>query len=222
MGSSGRFYSGNVGNGSDAVFVLSFCRGDSANDTCIKCISATAEDLMIECPNQKAAYSKGTFNPPCFIRSVRSDMEELDRGAGSEGFDGTLLLKFASGSTVLPNFQTMYALLQCSPDLSQVDCQSCLGERINDYQGCCHGRLGGSIYKPSCIFRWDLYPFLESNPRNPLPSSPPPTAATEIPPSPPPANAQVTSDWFNFTVTSDLKIMNYNFHPDRLHACYVE
>ncbi|KAL3740550.1 hypothetical protein ACJRO7_021776 [Eucalyptus globulus] len=108
---------------------------------------------------------------------------------------GTLDLKFAARSTVLPNNQTMYSSMQCSPDLSQGDCPSCLGECVNDYQGCCHGRLGGSIYKPSCIFRWELYPFLESNPGNLLPSLRPSTAAAETSPAPLPANAPVTSGW---------------------------
>ncbi|KAF8029640.1 hypothetical protein BT93_E2151 [Corymbia citriodora subsp. variegata] len=231
MASNGGFYSGKSGNGSDVVYVLSFCRGDSSNDTCIKCISTTAEDLMIKCPNQKAAFSKGTYNPPCFIRysdspmygvketfptlkfyrvgDIPMDQDQFDRiwrnlteALAVRASMGTLELKFAAGSTVLPNSQTMYTLLQCSPDLSQGDCQSCLGECINDYQGCCHGRLGGSIYKPSCIFRWELYPFLESNPGNPLPSSPPSTAAGETPSAPPPLNAQVTSDSIKRTLLS--------------------
>ncbi|XP_030515454.2 LOW QUALITY PROTEIN: cysteine-rich receptor-like protein kinase 44 [Rhodamnia argentea] len=121
-------------------------------------------------------------------------MEELDRGAGSEGFDGDVRSQVRNRETVLPNFQTMFALLQCSPDLSPLDCQSCLWECINDYQRCCHGKQGGGVNKPSCIFRWDLYPFFESDPGNP-PSSPPPPApvAKANPPAPPPAHAQVTN-----------------------------
>ncbi|KAI6704352.1 hypothetical protein NL676_007314 [Syzygium grande] len=117
MASNGWFYSGNIGNGSDVVYVLSFCRGDSSNDTCFKCISSAAKDLIIKCPNQKAAWSLGTGDSVCIIRyadhpmygvkqtlptlsyyntrrppdgsgSVRSDMDELHGGAGSEGFDG--------------------------------------------------------------------------------------------------------------------------------------
>ncbi|KAL3727916.1 hypothetical protein ACJRO7_032632 [Eucalyptus globulus] len=67
MTSNGGFCSWNLGNSSDIICVLSFCRGDCLDNTCIKCISATAEGLMIKCPNQKAVYSKEAFNPPCFI-----------------------------------------------------------------------------------------------------------------------------------------------------------
>ncbi|KAF8030107.1 hypothetical protein BT93_E2515 [Corymbia citriodora subsp. variegata] len=213
MASDGGFYSGKVGTGSDIVYVLSFCRGDSSNDTCFKCISSAAEELMVNCPNQKAAYSWGTGDPPCFVRysdaplygvkqtfptlklyrdgNIQMDLDQFDRiwrnlteVLAAKASMGTSELKFAAGSTMLPNLQTVFALLQCSPDLSRVDCYSCLGECINDYQGCCDGRLGGTIEKPSCIFRWDLYPFLESDTSNLLP----PTAAAL-----PPANAQVTN-----------------------------
>ncbi|XP_039168347.1 cysteine-rich repeat secretory protein 1-like [Eucalyptus grandis] len=64
--SKGGFYSGNVGNGSDVVYVLSFCRGDSSNDSCFKCLSSAAEDLMIKCPKQKAA---GTWGLEMFLAS---------------------------------------------------------------------------------------------------------------------------------------------------------
>ncbi|XP_048132923.1 putative cysteine-rich receptor-like protein kinase 30 [Rhodamnia argentea] len=208
MASNGGFYSGKVGKGSDVVYVLGFCRGDSSNDTCFKCISSAAEDLMTKCPNQKAAFFWGTGDRPCIIRysdgpmygvkqtfpklmvyntgHIQMDQDEFDRiwrnlteDLAVRASMGTSELKFAAGRTSLPNFQTMFALLQCSPDLSPIDCHSCLWECINDYQGCCHGYQGGVVYKPSCIFRWDLYPFFVSKPGNPLSSPPPPTAVTD-------------------------------------------
>ncbi|XP_056171961.1 cysteine-rich receptor-like protein kinase 14 [Syzygium oleosum] len=230
--SNGGFYSGNVGNGSDVVYVLSFCRGDSSNDTCIKCITSAAEDLISNCPTQKAACSWGE-NPPCIIRyndgpmygvkqtfptipynntaDLHMDQDQFDgiwrnltEELAARASMGTSELKFAAGSKVLPNFQTLYSLLQCSPDLSQVDCQSCLSDCIDDYQECCHGKQGGFVHKPSCIFRWELYPFFDSDPGNPLPSPPPPTAVTEADPTaPPPANAQVT----NGNISKSLRIV---------------
>ncbi|KAL3740547.1 hypothetical protein ACJRO7_021773 [Eucalyptus globulus] len=221
--SKGGFYSGNVGNGSDVVYVLSFCRGDSSNDSCFKCINSTAEDLRIKCPYQKAAVTWGTEDPPCIIRyadvpmygvkqtyptqrfyntgNISMDQDQFDliwrnftEELATTASMGTSKLKFATGRTVLPNFQTMFALLQCSPDLNQTDCQSCLRECINDYQDCCRGKQGGPVQKPSCIFRWDLYRFFNSDPINLPLSPPPPTAVTQAdPPAPPPANAQVTN-----------------------------
>ncbi|XP_056171696.1 cysteine-rich receptor-like protein kinase 44 isoform X2 [Syzygium oleosum] len=222
MALNGGFYSGKVGNGSDVVYVLSFCRGDSSNDTCFKCISSAAQDLMIKCPNQKVACSWGT-DPPCIIRysdgpiygvkqtfptvsyyntgDLQMDQDQFDQiwrnsteELAARAAKGTSELKFAVGRTALPEFQTMFALLQCSPDLSLIDCQSCLWECINDYQRCCHGKQGGGVNKPSCIFRWDLYPFFNSDFGNPPPSPPAPTVVAEADPAaPPPVNAQVTN-----------------------------
>ncbi|KAI6704351.1 hypothetical protein NL676_007313 [Syzygium grande] len=57
---------------------------------------------------------------------------------------------------------------------------------------------------PSCIFRWDLYPFFNSAPSNPPPSPPPPTAVTKADPAaPPPVNAQVT----NGNISKSLRIV---------------
>ncbi|XP_039169865.1 cysteine-rich receptor-like protein kinase 14 [Eucalyptus grandis] len=159
MASNGGFYSGNVGTGSEIIYVLSFCRGDSSNDTCFKCIISAAEELMVNCPNQKAAYSWGTGDPPCFIRysdapmygvkqtiptlklyrdgNIQMDLDQFDRiwrnlteALAVRASMGTWELKFAAGSTTLPNLQTVFALLQCSPDLSQFDCDSCLGNAL--------------------------------------------------------------------------------------------
>ncbi|KAI6704365.1 hypothetical protein NL676_007327 [Syzygium grande] len=219
--SNGGFYSGNVGNGSDVVYVLSFCRGDSSNDTCIKCITSASEDLISNCPTQKAACSWGkilrassqTFPtiPYNNTADLHMDQDQFDgiwrnltEELAARASMGTSELKFAAGSKVLPNFQTLYSLLQCSPDLSQIDCQSCLSDCINDYQRCCHGKQGGFVHKPSCIFRWELYPFFNSDPGNPPPSPPPPTAVPKVDPAaPPPANAQVT----NGNISKPLRIV---------------
>ncbi|KAI6705067.1 hypothetical protein NL676_008029 [Syzygium grande] len=189
MALNGRFYSGKVGNGADVVYVLSFCRGDFSNSTCFKCISSAAEDLMIKCPNQKAAWSWVTGNSVCIIRysdgpiygvkqtfprfryyntgDIPVDQDQFDpiwrnftEELAERASMGSSELKYAAGSMVIPKFRTMFALMQCSPDLSLLNCQSCLLECVNDYQGCCHGKQGGGVNKPSCIFRWDLYQFL--------------------------------------------------------------
>ncbi|KAI6706911.1 hypothetical protein NL676_009873 [Syzygium grande] len=104
----------------------------------------------------------------------------------------------------------MFLLLQCSPDLSQIDCQSCFLECIDDYQDCCHGRQCGIAQKPSCIFRWELYLFFDPDFSIPPPT---PTAVAKADPAAPALlNARVTNGWFNFEVTADFKLMNHNSH----------
>ncbi|KAF3599915.1 hypothetical protein F2Q69_00033806 [Brassica cretica] len=54
----------------------------------------------------------------------------------------------------LTPFQNIYALMQCTPDISSRDCENCLR-----HPSCCGQKQGGVIMMPNCFFRWDLYAF---------------------------------------------------------------
>ncbi|CAH8275631.1 unnamed protein product [Arabidopsis lyrata] len=80
----------------------------------------------------------------------------------STGKDASILSNhkyYAADIAALTAFQNIYALMQCTPDLSSTNCKTCLLKSVGDYQTCCHGKQGGYVFRPSCIFRWDLYPF---------------------------------------------------------------
>ncbi|XP_010529592.1 PREDICTED: cysteine-rich receptor-like protein kinase 11 isoform X6 [Tarenaya hassleriana] len=53
----------------------------------------------------------------------------------------------------------IYALMQCTPDISSADCKECLQKCVDDYKLCCRQNQGGAVVRPSCLFRWDLFPF---------------------------------------------------------------
>uniref|UniRef100_A0A1J3HF00 Cysteine-rich receptor-like protein kinase 11 n=1 Tax=Noccaea caerulescens TaxID=107243 RepID=A0A1J3HF00_NOCCA len=65
--------------------------------------------------------------------------------------------------------QNLYALMQCTPDLSSRDCEICL-----QHQSCCGQRQGGVIMKPNCYFRWDVYAFYKAFDNISVASLPPP------------------------------------------------
>ncbi|KAI6704380.1 hypothetical protein NL676_007342 [Syzygium grande] len=183
------FYATSTGENPNTIHIITFCRGNTSADICRSCVSSAVQDLVVKCPNHKAAYSRATGDPSCFIRYsdtptygiVKTDPNlRFYNRLALNAANGSLKLKFATGQTELPDNQTIYSFMQCSPDLSANDCVSCLSEAIDDYDKCCRGKQGGGVYKPSCIFRWDLYPFLESNP-SPPPSSLPPPAAPPAP-----------------------------------------
>ncbi|CAN8308233.1 unnamed protein product [Cochlearia groenlandica] len=75
-------------------------------------------------------------------------------------------------------FQTIYALMQCIPGVSSVDCEACLQANVRTYQSLYGGNQGGTIRKPICYFRFDPYPFFGAF-ANITSSSPPPS----VPPS---------------------------------------
>ncbi|GKV19277.1 hypothetical protein SLEP1_g29563 [Rubroshorea leprosula] len=119
-----------------------------------------------------------TVNLTQFDQIWESLMDGLVRNASA----GTSRLKFATGeANLLTQFQKIYALTQCTPDLSQRDCDFCLRQCVLNFESCCRGKQGGGVQKPSCFLRWDLYPFY--NPPPPPPSSPPPVSG-----SPPPVS----------------------------------
>ncbi|CAH8360153.1 unnamed protein product [Eruca vesicaria subsp. sativa] len=54
------------------------------------------------------------------------------------------------------SLQNIYALMQCTPDLSSGDCDNCLRQSARDYKSCCGQKQGGVVMRPSCFFRWDI------------------------------------------------------------------
>ncbi|KAF5944334.1 hypothetical protein HYC85_018411 [Camellia sinensis] len=89
-------------------------------------------------------------------------------------------LKFASGKKNLTEYENIYALMMCIPDLSSGDCRDCLRGAVGDYQSCCNRKLTIDILKPSCVFQYTLYHFLESTADASPP--PPPLAVIFAPP----------------------------------------
>ncbi|KAH7834528.1 hypothetical protein Vadar_017048 [Vaccinium darrowii] len=78
--------------------------------------------------------------------------------------EGGTQRKFASGSTPIPggpspDNYTIYALTQCTPDLSTQDCSDCLEGVINVFLGYCDASAGGRGLSPSCNFRYEIRPF---------------------------------------------------------------
>jgi hypothetical protein len=65
-----------------------------------------------------------------------------------------LVIKFATGNATAPEFKTLYALVQWTPDLSELDCNSCLVDAIHQrIPGCCDNKEGGRVIGPSCNLR---------------------------------------------------------------------
>ncbi|KAG5531077.1 hypothetical protein RHGRI_025888 [Rhododendron griersonianum] len=69
--------------------------------------------------------------------------------------------KFASDYTAGPDNIPIYAFTQCTPDLSEQECEDCLQQAIEDIPNCCgFGPVGGRVLKPSCNFRYENATFL--------------------------------------------------------------
>lgn len=71
------------------------------------------------------------------------------------------------GQRKLTLFTTLYALVQCTRDMSPFSCTQCLAVAESNFPTYCDGKTGCRILFSNCFVRYELYPFFY-----PLPSSP--------------------------------------------------
>lgn len=165
------------------VNAIALCRGDVKPDQdCTGCISDAAKQLVQSCPNIIEAYIwlekcmfrytnrtiLGQMEPVPFDYTSSnvsvSDKEGFSKGLGEllESLGAkieaseTRELKFAAGVK-----GTIYALAQCTPDVSISDCRICLSQIFAGVPTCCDGKTGGWWMNPSCYFRFEDYPFFD-------------------------------------------------------------
>uniref|UniRef100_A0A2N9IGP1 Gnk2-homologous domain-containing protein n=1 Tax=Fagus sylvatica TaxID=28930 RepID=A0A2N9IGP1_FAGSY len=205
------FYNFSAGEYPNEVNAIALCRADISPNVCRTCINTSSQDLLKACPNQKEAIFWDTL---CFVRysnrSIFGIMEADPRTASYNTGDvadvvefnkvlfplleslrnrassGNSTLKFALQSVPAPDYQTIYALLQCTPDLTKLDCNSCLSQVQSYIPQCCKGKQGGIFVAPSCNIRFEIYPFYEASAEGPPQSLPPPPLSPVPPASPPP------------------------------------
>lgn len=178
------FHNASLGDAApDRAYATALCRTDYQLDVCRSCIrNATAELLQTLCPNRRqgilfkyictlrysdesifgvgaegyaiiAKDSQSVRNPDQFNQNLRALLTDLRGRAASGG----PLVKIAAGEEGGPSFQTIFALLQCTPDLSSRDCVACL---ISSEEFiCCGNNTGVVVYRPGCFLEYNLEPF---------------------------------------------------------------
>lgn len=78
---------------------------------------------------------------------------------------GDSLKKFAAGHVNIQGStknQSIYALVQCTPDMDKQSCSDCLKGAASKIPDCCGGKQGGRVLKPSCNLRFESTLFYES------------------------------------------------------------
>ncbi|KAG4124047.1 hypothetical protein ERO13_D10G016201v2 [Gossypium hirsutum] len=188
------FYSKKVGE----VNAMALCRADVKLDVCTGCLKETISRVKLDCPNNKEAigwsenctlrYSntnlseKLEINPQLCLLNIQSTANEyfqlilgqLLSDLRNKAAAGGALLKYAAGNLSLSASETLYALVQCTPDLSEGDCNHCLDKAATDgIRQCCLKQRGCRVLSPSCNLRFETDPFFEAGaefPPPPLPS----------------------------------------------------
>ncbi|XP_061979078.1 cysteine-rich receptor-like protein kinase 44 [Populus nigra] len=191
------FYNFSYGESSNKVYAIGLCRGDVKPDACRDCLNYSSRVLTARCPTEKEAiigldncilryasryiFGLNEVAPYFFVHSLTnvSDEKGFNRSLNSlldslqdEAAAGDSRRKYATGKISAPNFQTIYALSQCTPDLSQTECSSCLRNASARVGQCCQESQGGRVIYPSCNFRYEINQFYEI-PTGEDPSPPP-------------------------------------------------
>uniref|UniRef100_M4D896 Uncharacterized protein n=1 Tax=Brassica campestris TaxID=3711 RepID=M4D896_BRACM len=170
------FYSGSIGQEPSRVYAAGMCiPGAEAND-CSACIKGASDWLVQDCTNQTDAYYWALDPTLCLVRYSNNSF------SGSAGYWEILprqKSRYKADVAALTPFQNIYALMQCTPDVSSGDCDNCLRQSVIDYQSCCGEKTGGYVMRPICFFRWQLFTFSKAfgnitlAPPSPPPSPPP-------------------------------------------------
>ncbi|KAL1224968.1 Cysteine-rich receptor-like protein kinase 26 [Cardamine amara subsp. amara] len=205
------FYNVSVGEtDDDKVNSLMLCRGDVKPIDCIRCIVIAGQEIRERCPNQREA---NIWYDHCMLRysdrtilntmetspgySVATDFDfpgekdvwenmltELLDGLMSRAAAGGQSKKFAVSKMNGSSLQTLYGLMQCTPEISERDCIDCLTWNIGRIPILCNEKLGCRQATVSCNLRYDTFRFYDLTAEEPTRELPPP-AHLSSPPLPP-------------------------------------
>ncbi|KAF4370333.1 hypothetical protein CsatB_024813 [Cannabis sativa] len=178
------FLTSSYGKGEDQVYGLAQCRGDVSTEDCSSCVKDAADQIKTRCPNEADARIWYDF---CFLRynNKSSFIGKVDTSYGilyanvqnvsdPENFKkelGALMNQIrkeavqpknqglGKGETQLSPFVTLYALVQCTRDISSIDCAQCLAIAVENFDHFCKNKKGCRVLYSSCYVRYELYPF---------------------------------------------------------------
>lgn len=202
------FYIATVGQEPNKVYGMFLCRGDQTTSACKNCVNFATSDVTRRCPVEKETviwydecllrYSNDFFfstmstepiimlsnsqnvtkDPSNTTKILDQEVWNLMNKTSNEALDSPKMFGTAKENST--DFQTLYSLAQCSPDLSRGDCSSCIRQAIPNLVTCCSEKQGGRVLYPSCNIRYELYRFYDET----LTPAPTPMPAPFPSPSP--------------------------------------
>ncbi|KAK9681667.1 hypothetical protein RND81_10G018900 [Saponaria officinalis] len=86
-------------------------------------------------------------------------MEDATVKASSGPLEKKFATKESKFTGNLSKLNTLYTLVECTPDISLRDCKRCLQMTIGNTSELCNLRAGCTVMCPNCNLRYDIYPF---------------------------------------------------------------
>jgi hypothetical protein len=205
------FYNASTGHDVYEVYGLFLCRGDVSVEVCLECVDLARNDVVQRCPIQKEAI---IWYDQCFLRYSNSNIfsslsqtpslsmwntqnitvdvefnkrlaDTISDAAKEAASAPSGEKKFSAKKVSYTWLESLYVLVQCTPDLSKYDCNRCLYLTLPYIPNYFDNKQGGRVIFPSCNFRYETTLFYNvpaavamspppplSNPDVPLPPSP--------------------------------------------------
>ncbi|KAI3677088.1 hypothetical protein L1987_86708 [Smallanthus sonchifolius] len=163
-----------TGLGSDRVYSAALCRGDIPRDGCRACLDDSIVRLRQVCLNEKEAigyyeycwlrYSSESIlgntqiNNSMYLHSMQNstDIDAFNDALGilmnnliGYAATGSSQLKFATGNTTGRGFLIIYGLVQCTPEITELQCRNCFDELNKRFPDFFIGKVGGRILLPT-------------------------------------------------------------------------
>ncbi|GJN11515.1 hypothetical protein PR202_ga29714 [Eleusine coracana subsp. coracana] len=161
------FATATVGSLPDTVYGLTLCRGDINASSCENCVAAAFRQGLRLCAGAKEATFY--FYDTCYTGGLASMFDAavvalLNVTADHAAAD--TLKRFATGEVVADgSVPAIYALAQCTPDMTPESCRSCLADIIQRVPSSSSGTTSGGITGVRCNYRYELYHFFSGNPQ---------------------------------------------------------
>ncbi|KAI8525207.1 hypothetical protein RHMOL_Rhmol13G0211500 [Rhododendron molle] len=210
---SSGFYNFTAGSSPpDVAYGLFLCRGDVAADVCRDCVIYATGDVVKRCPGSKQVT---VWYDQCLLRY--SNQSIFDAADTREWFtltntqsvtDATRFTevlgqvmgdvadrassddsgkKFATAQANYSALQSVYGLAQCTPDLSDSDCNGCLRNGMSKLPD--DAKQGARVLFRSCYVWYEVYPFFNAS----IGAAPPPPPSVLPPPASNPGNGGLSS-----------------------------
>jgi hypothetical protein len=182
------FYDSNSTGEGQRIYGQALCRGDVNSTVCRDCIETASKEILKQCKSEDATiwfelcqvrYSQSSFslwdytgkypeqnhlektlsNPVHFDQVLTFLMNNIS----SEAAFDPLKRMFATGEIKFSKKETIYGLVQCTRDIPNTSCSSCLVSALGDLHRCCDSREGGIIVSKLCNMRFELYQFYNAS-----------------------------------------------------------
>ncbi|GAB4830948.1 hypothetical protein Ancab_004978 [Ancistrocladus abbreviatus] len=164
------FYKASAGDYPSKAYGLFLCINYVSHQDCYNCIAMASQAIAALCPNSNDATNffgrlnitgnisrynpKKVSNPERFRSIVNSTLLEITEVAAFN----SLAHMYATKQVAFSDKDSIYSLVQCTPDLSPEDCNLCLQAAIVEvlagYQYC-----GARLLSCSCYLSYEFYAF---------------------------------------------------------------